>query len=63
MITARLDWADRRRLDFAGYDVRTRLARVITELADRHGYETSQGYELGVQLSSSTESLSARWQI
>jgi CRP-like cAMP-binding protein len=51
MLTERLDWANRRRLDFAGYEVRKRLARVIVELARRHGYETSQGYELGVQLS------------
>lgn len=51
MLTERLDWANRRQLEFAGYDVQKRLARVIIELARRHGYPTSQGHELGVQLS------------
>lgn len=50
-LTERLDWANRRQLEFAGYDVRKRLARVILELVRRHGYRTSQGHELGVQLS------------
>jgi CRP/FNR family transcriptional regulator, cyclic AMP receptor protein len=50
-LTERLDWANRRQLDFAGYEVRHRLARVIVELARRHGYETEQGRRLGVQLS------------
>lgn len=50
-LTERLDWANRRQLDFAGYEVRNRLARVIVELAHRHGYETPEGRKLGVQLS------------
>lgn len=51
MISDRLDWANRRRLDFVSYDVETRLARVLVELADRHGYRGVDGYELGVLLS------------
>ena len=51
MITERLDWADRRRLSFAGHDVRVHLARVIIELVDRHGYPDAGGYALGVSFS------------
>jgi len=51
MITERLDWSDRRRLSFAGHDVRVHLARVIVELVERHGYPVTGGYELGVSLS------------
>ncbi|MFI6211457.1 Crp/Fnr family transcriptional regulator [Nocardia brasiliensis] len=51
MIADRLDWANRRRLDFAGYDVPIRLARVLLELAEAHGGPVAGGYELGVRLS------------
>ena len=51
MIADRLDWANRRRLDIAGYEVPVRLARVIVELVSRHGVQTAGGYELGVRLS------------
>ena len=51
MIADRLDWANRRRLDFASYDVPVRLARVMVELVDRHGYRSPDGYELGVWIS------------
>jgi CRP-like cAMP-binding protein len=51
MIADRLDWANRRRLDFGSYDVPVRLARVLIDLVDRHGRETVDGYELGVPLS------------
>jgi CRP-like cAMP-binding protein len=51
MIADRLDWANRRRLDFAGYDVPQRLARVLLELADRYGRSGSEGRELGIRLS------------
>lgn len=47
MVADRLDWANRRRLDFAGYDVPVRLARVVLELRERLGQDSS---ELGVQL-------------
>lgn len=51
MIADRLDWANRRRLEFTGYDVPVRLARVMLELVERHGYQQASGHELGVQLS------------
>ncbi|WP_176611505.1 Crp/Fnr family transcriptional regulator [Actinomadura sp. WMMB 499] len=38
MLGDRLDWANQRRLEFAGYPVDRRLARVAVLLADRHGY-------------------------
>jgi CRP-like cAMP-binding protein len=51
MIADRLEWANRRRLDFAGYDVTVRLARVLVDLTQRHGYRGPHGYEVGVKLS------------
>lgn len=51
MMADRLDWANRRRLEFVGYDVPIRLARIIVELADRHGRDVAEGRELGVRLS------------
>ncbi|MET7769569.1 Crp/Fnr family transcriptional regulator [Nocardia sp. NPDC005366] len=51
MIADRLEWANRRRLDFAGYEVSVRLARVLLDLAERHGGAVAGGYELGVRLS------------
>ncbi|GAA4198567.1 Crp/Fnr family transcriptional regulator [Microbispora amethystogenes] len=51
MVAERLDWANRRRLDMTGYDVPTRLARVLVELADRHGRPAPTGRDIGVELS------------
>ena len=52
MIADRLDWANRRRLDFGGYDVPTRLARVLLELVEQHGFAIpGGGHDLGVRLS------------
>ncbi len=51
MIAQRLDWANRRRLDFAAFEVPVRLARVLVELAARHGFTVADGMDLGVQLS------------
>jgi CRP-like cAMP-binding protein len=51
MIADRLDWANRRRLDFAGYDVPVRLARVFVDLVERHGYAVEAGDQFGVALS------------
>jgi CRP/FNR family transcriptional regulator, cyclic AMP receptor protein len=47
MVAGRLDWANRRRLDFAGYDVPVRLARVVLELREQLD---QNGYQVGVQL-------------
>ncbi|MEU4231263.1 Crp/Fnr family transcriptional regulator [Nonomuraea sp. NPDC026600] len=51
MIADRLDWANQRRLDFVGYPVPVRLARVLAALAERHGAKVEGGYDLGVRLS------------
>jgi CRP-like cAMP-binding protein len=37
MLSARLRWANQRRLDFQAYDAPTRLARVLVELAAAYG--------------------------
>jgi len=51
MIADRLDWANRRRQEIAGHSVAVRLARVLAELVDFHGYPTSDGHDIGVSLS------------
>ncbi|MBR8744364.1 Crp/Fnr family transcriptional regulator [Nocardiopsis sp. MG754419] len=51
MMAERLEWADRHRAEFFGYEVEARLARVLVDLAERHGTPTSQGVALGVRLS------------
>ncbi|MEV0677180.1 Crp/Fnr family transcriptional regulator [Actinosynnema sp. NPDC050436] len=51
LISERLDWANRRRLDFAAYEVRTRLVRVVLELVEAHGVRGPLGVELGVEVS------------
>jgi CRP-like cAMP-binding protein len=51
LITERFDFANRRRLDFAAYDVKVRLARIILELLDAHGVSDGVGVRLGVELS------------
>jgi CRP-like cAMP-binding protein len=51
MIADRLDWANHRRLDFAGHDVTVQIARVITGLLDLYGHTSSNTGDLGVRLS------------
>jgi CRP/FNR family transcriptional regulator, cyclic AMP receptor protein len=51
MLSDRLDWSNRRRLDFSAYPVRVRLVRIILELVQAHGVHTELGVELGVQVS------------
>jgi CRP-like cAMP-binding protein len=51
MLADRLEFANQRRLDFAGYPVVNRLARVLLELVGRHGREVRRGYDLGLGLS------------
>lgn len=47
----RLASSDRYRAEFVGYEVEARLARVLVELAGRHGRNIPEGMELGVRLS------------
>lgn len=51
MIADRLEWANRRRIDYAGHDVMVHIARVIADIVDRYGYSSPDGSELGVSLS------------
>ncbi|GAA0499327.1 Crp/Fnr family transcriptional regulator [Paractinoplanes deccanensis] len=47
----RLRWSNRRRIDFTSYPVKTRLARILTELADFHGLRSREGaLEIGIRL-------------
>lgn len=51
-IADRLQWANQRRLDFAGFPVHVRLARVLLLLSDQHGRPVEPtGKALGVALS------------
>lgn len=51
-IADRLQWANQRRLDFAGFPVHVRLARVLLVLSDQHGRPVEPtGKTLGVALS------------
>jgi CRP/FNR family transcriptional regulator, cyclic AMP receptor protein len=51
MIADRLEWSNRRRIDYAGYDVTVNIARVIVAIVDNYGYSSPSGGELGVSLS------------
>jgi CRP-like cAMP-binding protein len=51
MITQRLEWSNRRRVDYAGHDSAVQLARVIAEILELYGRATPDGREeLGVSL-------------
>jgi CRP-like cAMP-binding protein len=51
MVGERLRWSNRRRVDFTSYPVKVRLARVLVELAERHGRRDRQGaLQIGVRL-------------
>jgi CRP/FNR family transcriptional regulator, cyclic AMP receptor protein len=51
MIANMLEWANRRRIDYAGHDVTVHIARVILDIVHLYGYRASEGSELGVSLS------------
>ena len=51
MIADRLDWANHRRIDLAGYDVTVQIARVIVHILELYGFCSSNTGELGVRLS------------
>jgi len=50
MISQRLRWANRRRLDVTAHSPRTRVARVLTEVIEAHGRRNGAVWELGVPL-------------
>jgi CRP/FNR family cyclic AMP-dependent transcriptional regulator len=49
-LSAKLRWANQRRIDFSGLDVGTRLARVLGELARLDGHWVANGIDVGYQL-------------
>lgn len=50
MMADRLRWSNERRVDVTAFPVTTRLARVLSEMAMRHGVRTPRGIEIGVLL-------------
>jgi CRP/FNR family transcriptional regulator, cyclic AMP receptor protein len=53
MISQRLRWAGRRRLEFTAQAPRIRVARVLTEVVDGYGRRSGNVWELGVPLTQS----------
>ncbi|MGQ5633938.1 MULTISPECIES: Crp/Fnr family transcriptional regulator [unclassified Streptomyces] len=50
IVSERLRWANNRRLEFRGYSVKERLARILVDLASIHGRTGRDGVELGFTL-------------
>ncbi|MEV7041405.1 Crp/Fnr family transcriptional regulator [Amycolatopsis sp. NPDC051061] len=50
-VAAKLRWATDRRIDFSGYDVPIRVARVLATLVLSHGTRTARGWEIGFPMS------------
>ena len=51
MVADRLAWSNRQRIDFTSYPVKTRLARILTEMAELYGLSRARGaLEIGVRL-------------
>jgi CRP/FNR family cyclic AMP-dependent transcriptional regulator len=53
IVADRLRTANRRRVDFAAYPVKVRLARVLWEIATTYGYRDSNGIVVDIQLTQS----------
>ncbi|MGQ0575093.1 MAG: Crp/Fnr family transcriptional regulator [Pseudonocardia sp.] len=51
LVTARLRDADRKRVEFAAYDIAARVARRLVELAERFGEPDEHGVRINVALS------------
>jgi CRP/FNR family cyclic AMP-dependent transcriptional regulator len=51
MVTAKLRDSDRKRVEFAAYDIAARVARRLVELADRFGEPDEHGVRIAVALS------------
>jgi CRP/FNR family cyclic AMP-dependent transcriptional regulator len=50
IVADRLRWANRRRVDFASYPVRVRLARVLWEIAAAYGRRESRGVVVNIDI-------------
>ncbi|MET8092397.1 Crp/Fnr family transcriptional regulator [Micromonospora sp. NPDC005220] len=53
IVADRLRWANRRRVDFASYPVKVRLARVLWEIATAYGRRSREGLVINVRLTQS----------
>jgi CRP/FNR family cyclic AMP-dependent transcriptional regulator len=51
MVSSRLRWANRRRMDFTAHSARTRMGRVLAEVLQVYGHRCHGGWDLGVALS------------
>jgi CRP-like cAMP-binding protein len=49
-VSDQLRWANRRRLDFGGYQAKVRLARLLVELAEVYGRQEPGGVVVGCRL-------------
>ncbi|MDO0927233.1 Crp/Fnr family transcriptional regulator [Streptomyces sp. TG1A-8] len=50
IVIQRLRWSNQRRVEFGGYSVKVRLARVLAELAASYGHPVPRGIVIGVNL-------------
>ncbi len=50
IVAERLRWSNRRRLDFASYPIKVRLARILADLATSFGHVLPTGLAVGVRL-------------
>ncbi|SCL46675.1 cAMP-binding domain of CRP or a regulatory subunit of cAMP-dependent protein kinases [Micromonospora citrea] len=50
MVSDRLRWSNRRRIDFTSYPVKIRVARVVAELCRTHGRQIRDGVVIDVRL-------------
>jgi len=50
IVVQRLRWSNQRRVEFGGYSVKVRLARVLAELAGSYGHPVPRGVVIGVDL-------------
>ncbi|MEV2241565.1 Crp/Fnr family transcriptional regulator [Micromonospora sp. NPDC049891] len=50
MVSDRLRWSNRRRIDFTSYPVKIRVARVVAELSRTHGQQAPGGVVIDVRL-------------
>ncbi|MFJ1913466.1 Crp/Fnr family transcriptional regulator [Streptomyces sp. NPDC088147] len=50
IVVRRLRWANQRRVEFGGYPLKVRLARVLADLATSYGHPVPRGLVIGVDL-------------
>jgi CRP/FNR family transcriptional regulator, cyclic AMP receptor protein len=51
MVSARLRWADRRRVEFVACEAPMRIGRVLVDIVSRYGRSTADGWDLGMSFS------------